>query len=150
MEQTARRENRATEARRRSFGYQGAKPLRRAQIAEDGKTEQDLYDKFKCWCTKVINAKATCAASAGPPSTEVAQCCADHLTPAECFDSCVTLCQGYRSPVHMTGPVSIYELESVTLSHTFERQACSGADHALAARGSDGSPLAAARQGTAW
>jgi DNA repair ATPase RecN len=29
------------------------------KIAEDGKTEQDLYDKFKCWCTKVINAKAT-------------------------------------------------------------------------------------------
>merc|ERR1719393_757918 len=29
------------------------------KIAEDGKAEQDLYDKFKCWCTKVINAKAT-------------------------------------------------------------------------------------------
>jgi septal ring factor EnvC (AmiA/AmiB activator) len=27
------------------------------KILADGDAEQDLYDKFKCWCTKVINAK---------------------------------------------------------------------------------------------
>jgi len=29
------------------------------KIAEDGKAEQELYDGFKCWCKKVIGAKAT-------------------------------------------------------------------------------------------
>jgi hypothetical protein len=28
------------------------------KVAEDGKAEQELYDQFKCWCKKVINAKA--------------------------------------------------------------------------------------------
>jgi predicted nucleic acid-binding Zn-ribbon protein len=33
------------------------------KVIEDGKAEQDLYDKFKCWCTKVINAKTTSIAA---------------------------------------------------------------------------------------
>ena len=29
----------------------------------DGEAEQELYDKYKCWCTKVINAKTTSIAA---------------------------------------------------------------------------------------
>merc|ERR1719199_2393451 len=29
-----------------------------AKVDADGKKEQDLYDGFKCWCTKVINQKS--------------------------------------------------------------------------------------------
>merc|ERR1719207_463978 len=28
------------------------------KVEADGKAEQDLYDKYKCWCTKVINSKS--------------------------------------------------------------------------------------------
>jgi hypothetical protein len=28
------------------------------KVKEDGKTEQDLYDGFKCWCKKVVNGKS--------------------------------------------------------------------------------------------
>jgi predicted nucleic acid-binding Zn-ribbon protein len=33
------------------------------KIIADGDAEQDLYDKFKCWCTKVINAKTSSIAA---------------------------------------------------------------------------------------
>merc|ERR1719207_374277 len=28
------------------------------KVEADGKAEQDLYDKYKCWCTKVQNSKS--------------------------------------------------------------------------------------------
>jgi DNA repair exonuclease SbcCD ATPase subunit len=33
------------------------------KVEIDGKAEQDLYDKFKCWCTKVLDSKATTIAA---------------------------------------------------------------------------------------
>jgi predicted nucleic acid-binding Zn-ribbon protein len=33
------------------------------KVAADGKAEQELYDKFKCWCTKVLDSKATSMAA---------------------------------------------------------------------------------------
>jgi hypothetical protein len=33
------------------------------KVVMDGKAEQDLYDKFKCWCTKVLDSKATSIAA---------------------------------------------------------------------------------------
>jgi chromosome segregation ATPase len=33
------------------------------KVQMDGEAEQELYDKYKCWCTKVINAKTTSIAS---------------------------------------------------------------------------------------
>jgi hypothetical protein len=33
------------------------------KVAADGEAEQELYDKYKCWCTKVINAKTTSIAA---------------------------------------------------------------------------------------
>jgi hypothetical protein len=33
------------------------------KVEADGKAEQGLYDKFKCWCTKVLDSKATTIAA---------------------------------------------------------------------------------------
>jgi DNA repair exonuclease SbcCD ATPase subunit len=33
------------------------------KVQIDGEAEQELYDKYKCWCTKVINAKTTSIAA---------------------------------------------------------------------------------------
>jgi hypothetical protein len=43
------------------------------KIMADGEAEQDLYDKFKCWCTKVINAKTTSMAANEARIDELAQ-----------------------------------------------------------------------------
>jgi hypothetical protein len=39
----------------------------------DGEAEQELYDKFKCWCKKVINAKTTTMAANEARIDELAQ-----------------------------------------------------------------------------
>ena len=36
---------------------------RNPQVKGDGEAEQELYDKYKCWCTKVINSKTASIAS---------------------------------------------------------------------------------------
>merc|ERR1719230_1355407 len=43
------------------------------KVKADGEAEQELYDKFKCWCTKVINAKTTSMAANEARIDELAQ-----------------------------------------------------------------------------
>jgi len=43
------------------------------KIKADGDAEQELYDKFKCWCTKVINAKTESIAANEARIDELAQ-----------------------------------------------------------------------------
>merc|ERR1719181_870148 len=43
------------------------------KIHADGDAEQELYDKFKCWCKKVINAKTTTIAANEARTDELAQ-----------------------------------------------------------------------------
>merc|ERR1740138_631841 len=43
------------------------------KVKADGEAEQELYDKFKCWCKKVINAKTTTMAANEARIDELAQ-----------------------------------------------------------------------------
>ena len=43
------------------------------KIAADGDAEQELHDKFKCWCKKVINSKTTTMAANEARIDELAQ-----------------------------------------------------------------------------
>ena len=42
------------------------------KVELDGKAEQDLYDKYKCWCTKVIDSKSASIDSNGMRISELA------------------------------------------------------------------------------